>query len=50
MRKSMMTTFWDILTFQRMVAPIILQVLFWAGIAGTIYGSYVLVRLDHWAW
>jgi hypothetical protein len=50
MQKSMMTTFWEILTFRRMVAPIILQVLFWAGIAGTIYGSYVLVRLDHWAW
>ena len=46
----MMATFWEILTFRRMVAPIILQVLFWAGIAGAIYGSYVLVRLDHWAW
>jgi len=40
----------DILTFQRMIAPILLQILFWAGVGGTIYGSYVLVQLGHWAW
>jgi hypothetical protein len=24
--------------------------LFWAGIAGTLYGSYWLFSHDHWAW
>ncbi len=45
-----MTMFWQILTFRRMVAPVVLQVLFWAGIGGTVYGAYVLVQLGHWAW
>jgi len=33
-----------------MIAPAVLQVLFWAAIGGVIYGSYVLIRLDNWAW
>ncbi len=45
-----MTRFMDVLLFRQMVAPAILQLLFWAGIGGTIYGTYVLVHLDHWAW
>ena len=40
----------NILTFKRMVSPIILQVLFWGGIGGTLYGTYVLIKLGHWAW
>ena len=33
-----------------MVSPLVLQILFWAGIAGCLYGTYVLIRLDNWAW
>lgn len=40
----------DILTFRSMVSPIVLQLLFWAGIAGTLYGAYVLIKLENWAW
>lgn len=45
-----MATLLDVLLFRRMVAPIILQILFWAGIGGTIYGSWVLFSLGNWAW
>lgn len=45
-----MTTLKDILTFRRMIAPIALQILFWAGIGGTLYGSYVLFSMGNWAW
>jgi hypothetical protein len=45
-----MSTLWQVLTFQRMIAPIVLQILFWAGIGGTLYGTYVLIHLGHWAW
>ena len=40
----------DFLVFRRMVAPILLQVLFWTGIGGTFYGSWVLYQLGNWAW
>ena len=40
----------DFLSFQHMVAPVLLQVLFWAGIGGTFYGTWVLVQLGNWAW
>ncbi len=40
----------DILTFQKMISPVLLQILFWAGIGGTLYGTWVLIRLEHWAW
>ena len=33
-----------------MVSPLILQVLFWSGIAGCCYGAWVLYTLDNWAW
>ena len=33
-----------------MVAPVILELLFWAGIAGTVYGAYWLYVHDNWAW
>ncbi len=45
-----MKTLVDILTFERMIAPILLQILFWAGIGGTFYGAFVLINLGHWAW
>ena len=44
-----MRAFWELLVFRRMISPIILQVLFWGGIGGTLYGTYVLVKLDNWA-
>ena len=40
----------DILLFRRMLAPALLQVLFWLAIGGNLYGSYVLVQLGNWAW
>jgi len=40
----------DILLFRRMVAPAVLQILFWGGIGGTLYGAWVLFSLGHWAW
>ena len=40
----------DILRFRIMVAPYILEVLFWAGTAGTIYGAHWLFTHNHWAW
>lgn len=40
----------DVLLFRHMIAPTILQALFWAGVGGTIYGSWVLYSLGNWAW
>jgi hypothetical protein len=40
----------ELLTFRRMIAPIILQVLFWSAIGGVLYGAYVLIVLGNWAW
>ena len=40
----------NVLRFRIMVAPYILELLFWSGVAGTIYGSYWLYIHDHWAW
>lgn len=45
-----MKSFIEILTFERMIAPVLLQVLFWGGIGGTLYGTWVLLQLGHWAW
>ena len=39
-----------ILRFRIMIAPYILELLFWSAIAGTFYGSYLLFARDHWAW
>ena len=39
-----------ILRFRIMIAPYILELLFWSAIAGTLYGSYWLFVHDHWAW
>ena len=45
-----MKTLVDILLFRRMIAPVILQILFWGGIGGTLYGTWVLIELGNWAW
>ena len=46
----MMISIWEFLTFKKMVSPLILQILFWAGIAGTLYGAHVLYMMDNWAY
>lgn len=45
-----MSTLLDLLRFRKLIAPYILELLFWAGIAGMLYGSYWLFVHDHWAW
>lgn len=40
----------DILRFRTMIAPYVLELLFWAGIAGTLYGAYWLFTHGNWAW
>ena len=40
----------DVLLFRRMIAPALLQILFWAGVGGCVYGAYVLLQFGHWAW
>lgn len=42
--------FKDFLTFKSILMPHILQILFWAGIGGTLYGTYWLYTHDNWAW
>jgi hypothetical protein len=45
-----MNILFDLLRFRKLIAPYILELLFWAGVAGTLYGSYWLFMHDHWAW
>ncbi len=45
-----MNTTWEILTFRRMIAPAILQILFWGAISGVLYGAWVLWQMDNRAW
>lgn len=45
-----MKKIWQFLIFERMASPVLLQMLFWAGVAGVIYGAYVLFTLGNWAW
>jgi hypothetical protein len=40
----------DVLRFRTMVAPYILEILFWGGFGGTVYGSYWLFMNGNWAW
>jgi hypothetical protein len=40
----------DVLLFRKMLAPVVLQILFWAGIGGTLYGSGWLLVHGNWAW
>ena len=45
-----MNTLIETLTFRRMIAPAILQILFWAAIGGVLYGTYALISLGSPAW
>lgn len=45
-----MSEFLNVLCFRRMIAPYLLQLLFWGGIGGVLYGSWLLFERDHWAW
>ena len=45
-----MTTVIELLTFRRMIAPVVLQILFWGAIGGVFYGTYVLIALGNWVW
>ena len=45
-----MSSVLQVLSFRKMISPVLLQVLFWGGMGGVLYGTYVLLKLDHWAW
>lgn len=45
-----MTTLRDYLAFRAFVMPAVLQLLFWAGIGGTLYGTWWLYSHGNWAW
>ena len=40
----------EYLTFDRFIMPFALQVLFWSGIGGTLYGTWWLYIHENWAW
>ena len=40
----------DFLLFRRFLTPVILQIMFWTGIGGTLYGTWRLYSHDNWAW
>ncbi len=40
----------DFLAFKSILMPHILQILFWAGIGGTLYGTLWLYMHGNWAW
>jgi len=45
-----MNTLKDYLRFKKFIMPVALQLLFWAGIAGSFYGSWWLLTHGNWAW
>lgn len=45
-----MSNIMRVLSFQKMISPALLQILFWAGIGGVLYGTYTLIKLEQWAW
>jgi len=45
-----MENFKSYLRFERFIMPFALQLLFWAGIGGTLYGTWWLYSHDNWAW
>jgi hypothetical protein len=45
-----MDTLKDYLLFEKFITPFALQFLFWAGIGGTLYGTWWLYTHDNWAW
>ena len=40
----------EYLLFRKFITPFALQVLFWGGIGGTLYGTWWLLVHDNWAW
>ena len=40
----------DYFAFREFVTPYALQILFWAGIGGVLYGTWWLYTHDNWAW
>ena len=40
----------DYLLFRKFIMPMALQILFWAGIGGTLYGTWWLYTHDNRAW
>lgn len=40
----------DVFRFRIMIAPYLLEFLFWCGVGGTFYGSYWLFHHGNWAW
>lgn len=45
-----MNTLRDYLLFKKFIMPAALQLLFWTGIGGTLYGTWWLYTHDNWAW
>ena len=45
-----MQTLIDYLVFRKFIMPYALQLLFWAGIGGSLYGAWWLYTHDNWAW
>lgn len=45
-----MNTIKEYILFKRMIMPAALQFLFWAGIGGTLYGTWWLFTHGNWAW
>ena len=40
----------DYLLFRKFITPVALQVLFWSGMGGVLYGTWWLFSHDNWAW
>ena len=40
----------EYLLFKKFIMPAALQILFWSGIGGTLYGTWILYKNDNWAW
>ena len=40
----------EYLLFRKFITPAALQLLFWSGIGGTLYGTWWLYTHDNWAW
>ena len=45
-----MSTIKDYILFKKLIMPAALQFFFWAGIGGTLYGTWWLYTHDNWAW
>ena len=45
-----MSSLKEYLVFRKFVMPYALQMLFWAGIGGVLYGAWWLYTHDNWVW